>query len=181
MASATPAAPVTLKVRRVRLSRQYEGQELVYRRSALVYEPDYYNLFFVPPGSMFTDAARRWLARAGIFDQVVDSASALDATYVLEGVVNALYGDFPEGAAEVAAAADPARAAGGDSAVAVLEVQFFLLRPGVENSDVVYQRTFVKSAPLAGRTPEDLVHGWNVACAETLGELEADLARLPLR
>lgn len=90
-----PSVPGTvLKIRKFRISPAFEGKELVYRLGAAHYEADFYNEWFVLPNSMLTLQTLNWLAAAGLFQYVLDSSETLPATYILQGTVTALYGDY---------------------------------------------------------------------------------------
>lgn len=150
-----------LKVRPLQISPAYQGKEMVYRLDETQYEQDYYNAFFVQPALNLTQQASQWLGRAGLFGNVVDSTSQVQDTHLLEGMVNALYGDFRDRA----------------SPKAVLEAQFFLLRNVKENYAVALSRSYRKEVPFASgfKDASGLAEAYNKALAELLGELEADL------
>jgi ABC-type uncharacterized transport system auxiliary subunit len=83
----------------------------------------------------------------------------LDSTYVLEGAVTALYGDYRVSTAPKA----------------VMEIQFLLLQETATNPEIIFQRQYHKEEPLKGDTPDDLVKGWNNALNQILTEFETDL------
>lgn len=60
----------------------------------LFYETDYYNEFFISPGSLLAEELRQWMARSGLFEHVVGSPRAVEPNYILEGEVTALNGDY---------------------------------------------------------------------------------------
>ena len=122
----SPDTENVLTVRRFRVSPKYEGKGLVYRHGELRYESDFYNEFFVSPVSMFTEEIRKRLAGSGLFKHVVDPSSILDTTYVLEGAVTALYGDYRVSTAPKA----------------VLEIQFFLLQETDSNPKIIFQNQY---------------------------------------
>jgi cholesterol transport system auxiliary component len=155
----SPDTGKTLTVRRFRVSAKYEGKGLVYRLKELSYESDFYNEFFIPPVSMFTEEIRKRLAGAGLFKHVVDPSSLLDSTYILEGAVTALYGDYRVNTAPKA----------------VMEIQFFLLQETDSNPKIIFQSQYHKEEPLNGNTPDALVKSWNEALNQILTEFETDL------
>lgn len=158
-------APATdksvLKVRPLQISPAYQGKEMVYRLSETEFESDYYNSFFVQPAQTMTKLAEQWLGRAGIFTNVVDSTSQVVDTHLLEGMVNALYGDYRDRSAPKA----------------VLEMQFFLLRNRNETYSVVFSKNYRKAVPFTpdGKDAAGLAAAYNQALAEVLDELEKDL------
>ena len=155
----TPDTGKVITVRRLRVSPKYEGKGLVYRLKELSYETDYYNEFFISPVSMFTEEIRKRLAGSGLFKNVVDPSSLLDSTYVLEGAVTALYGDYRASTAPKA----------------VMEIQFLILQQTDVNPEIVLQRQYHKEEPLNGSTPDALVKSWNTALNQILTEFENDL------
>ena len=154
-----PDTGKVLAVRRLRVSPKYEGKGLVYRLGELNYESDFYNEFFVSPVSMFTEEVRKRLAGSGLFKRVVDPSSLLDSTYILEGAVTALYGDYRVSTAPKA----------------VMEIQFLILQETAGSPEIVLQRQYHKEEPLNGSTPDALVKSWNTALNQILTEFENDL------
>ncbi|WP_243359105.1 ABC-type transport auxiliary lipoprotein family protein [Fundidesulfovibrio terrae] len=160
--AATPASDKSaLKVRPLQISPAYQGKEMVYRLGETEFESDYYNTFFVQPANNLSQQAEQWLGRAGIFGHVVDSTSQVADTHLLEGLVNALYGDFRDKA----------------NPKAVLEMQFFLLRNKNDTYSVAFSKSYRKEVPFqAGfKDASGLAAAYNTALAEILGELEKDL------
>ncbi len=155
----SPDTGKVLTVRRLRVSPKYEGKGLVYRHGELRYESDFYNEFFVSPVSMFTEETRKRLAGSGLFKHVVDPSSLLDAPYILEGAVTALYGDYRVSTAPKA----------------VMEIQFFLLQETDSNPKIIFQSQYHKKEPFKGNTPDGLIKSWNTAFNQTLTEFENDL------
>jgi cholesterol transport system auxiliary component len=157
--SANPAANETLEVSNIRVSPRYADRSFVYRTSEAGYESDFYNQFLIAPASLITEEVRKGLIEAQTFKHVTGSASQSQSNYVLEGTVNALYGDFR----------NPS------SPSAVLEMEFFLTSEIPAKPGILLQKRYAKSIPLSGRTPEALVRGWNQALEEILVSLAADL------
>ena len=154
-----PDTGKVLTVRRLRVSPKYEGKGLVYRLKELSYESDFYNEFFISPVSMFTEEIRKRLAGSGLFKHVVDPSSLLDSTYILEGAVTALYGDYRVSTAPKA----------------VMEIQFLILQETAGCPEIVLQRQYHKEERLNGSTPDALVKSWNTALNQILTEFENDL------
>ena len=155
----SPDTGKVLTVRRFRVSPKYEGKGLVYRHGEFSYEYDFYNEFFVSPVSMFTEEIRKRLAGSGLFKHVVDPSSLLDSTYILEGAVTALYGDYRASTAPKA----------------VMEIQFFLLQETDSNLKIIFQSQHHKEEPFKGNTPDGLINSWNTAFSQILTEFENDL------
>lgn len=156
-----PRDATVLKVRPAQISPAYQGKEMVYRLDDVRFESDYYNAFFVQPASALTRQIEQWLGRSGVFGHVVDSTSQVRDAFLLEGMVNALYGDFRDKAAPKA----------------VLEAQFFLLASVNESYQVAFSRSYRQEVPVpAGfKDASGLAEAFNAALAATLKELEKDL------
>jgi uncharacterized lipoprotein YmbA len=150
---------VVLLVSGLRVSPRYDGRSFVYRRSEVVYESDFYNQFLVAPGPQLTEEVRRALSQAQVAQHVIGTSSQLEPTHVLEGTVDALYGDFRDPGAPKA----------------VLEMEFFLSKETPTKADILMRRRYTKSVAVSGRTPEALVKGWNDGLSEILSALTADL------
>ncbi len=148
-----------LEVSDIRVSPRYSEKSFTYRTSAAGYEADFYNQFLVSPGSLITEEVRKDLTRLHIFKHVIRSASQMQPTHVLEGIVNALYGDFRNVSAPQA----------------VLEMQFFLSRATPGRSEILLEKGYSKLVALKSRTPEALVQGWNEALLAILTSLVSDL------
>ena len=148
-----------LSVASPRISPRYADRSFIYRTSTAAYEADFYNQFLTAPDSMIAEELRKGLAASELFKYVVGPSNPLQPNYVLEGSINALYGDFR----------DPSRPA------AVLEIEFFLYNQDPAASGVSLQKRYEKSVPLSERSPEALVKGWDQALADIVAALLADL------
>jgi cholesterol transport system auxiliary component len=158
-ASANPAASGVLLVTSLRVSPRYESKSFIYRRSDSGFESDYYNQFLVSPGAMLTEDVRRGLAEAQASQYVVGTSSQLDATHVLEGTVDAFYGDFRATSAPKA----------------VLEMEFFLSKEAPTKAEILMRKRYSKAIAVNSRSAEALVNGWNQALGEIITALAADL------
>lgn len=156
---ANSAGDRTLLVSHLRVSPRYADRSFVYRISEAGYESDFYNQFLTPTDSMIGEEVRRGLAASRIFKYVIGPSNQLQPNYVLEGSVNALYGDFRNL----------------NAPTAVLEIEFFLHNEDSDNPGVVMQKRYVKSVAINTRSPEALVKGWNAALNEILVSLTADI------
>jgi cholesterol transport system auxiliary component len=158
-ASANPKASGVLLVTSLRVSPRYEGKSFIYQRSESGFEADYYNQFLVLPGAMLTEEIRRGLAQAQAAQYVVGTSSQLEPTHVLEGTVDAMYGDFRDMGAPKA----------------VLEMEFFLSKESPTKAEILIRKRYTKAIAVNGRSAEALVRGWNQALNEILTGLTADL------
>jgi len=164
-APATPRADgIVLKVRRLSISNLYNTRELVYREKGGLIDSDFYNMFFVPPGNMLTTELRRWLTESGLFSHVIEPGSMVVPGKTLEGVVNALYGDYS-----------------GDAPAAVVEMQFFAVDESTADNEIVFSNSYVQRIPLAQAEPQQLVQAMTQAVQTIFTELEKDLASAALK
>jgi cholesterol transport system auxiliary component len=154
-----PSANETLQVSNIRVSPRYADRSFVYRTSEAGYEADFYNQFLVSPASLITEEVRKDLTASQVFKYVISASNQSQPSYVLEGTVNALYGDFRNA----------------NAPRAVLEMEFFLTSEIPAKPGVLMQKRYAKALPLIGRTPEALVKGWNEALEEILTALVTDL------
>jgi len=164
VAAANPAGERILSVANLRVSPRYADRSFVYRISEAGYESDFYNQFLTATDVMIGEEVRRGLGASQYFKYVVGSSNQLQPNYVLEGSVNALYGDFRNL----------------NAPTAVLEIEFFLHNEDAANPGVVLQKRYMKSIPITTRSPDALVKGWNAALNEILAELLADIKAVKL-
>jgi ABC-type uncharacterized transport system auxiliary subunit len=154
-----PAGERILSVAHLRISPRYADRSFVYRTSDAGYESDFYNQFLASPDTMISEEIRKALAASHQFKYVLGPSDAQQPNYVLEGSVNALYGDFRNL----------------NRPAAVLEIEFFLYNENSANPGIVAQKRYTKSVPLSERSPEALVKGWDQALSEIVAALAADL------
>ena len=153
-----------LQVANIRVSPRYEDKSFVYRTSESGYESDFYNQFLVSPAALLGEEVRKGLTRARLFRHVINALSQVEPSYVLEGVVDALYGDFRDPSAPKA----------------VLEMEFFLRKESASKAEIVADKRYAKSIAVSGRTPEALIKGWDEALEAILSSLIADLSQTKL-
>ncbi len=158
-AATNAATGGVLLVSSLRISPRYQGRSLVYRRSQASFESDFYNQFLVAPAALLTEEVRRALSQAHVARYVVGTASQLEPTHVLEGTIDALYGDFRDM----------------NAPKAVLEMEFFVSKESPTKAEIVMRKRYVKSVAVDGRGAEALVKGWNGALNEIVASLIVDL------
>lgn len=148
-----------LEVRRFRVSARYADPEFVYRFGENDFKIDDRNRFLIEPSKMLAEESRNWFDRSGLFAGVVDSASHVEANWILEGHVLSLYADYRKY----------------QRPSAIMEVQFSLIFDELTGSEIVYQRQFRHQAELPDDTPEALSEGYNECLRQVLASLEVDL------
>jgi uncharacterized lipoprotein YmbA len=157
--STAPAMGNVLRVRRLKVASPYNNMGFVYRSGHGEFHTDYYNGFIAAPDQLLTGALVKWLAQAGPFDSVVDTASGVDARYVLEGHVTALYGDYTDKAAPKA----------------VIAMRVFLFDDSAANLSIVFQKVYEATSPIAAGNAASLVKGWDDAYRRILEQIAIDL------
>lgn len=162
--SPAPDAGAILKIRKLRISPRFEGTEIVYRTGEARYQSDFYNEWFIAPSAMLTQQLQNWLTHARLFQHVVETSSSLEAGYLLEGVVNALYGDF--------------RLNG--SPKAVLNMQIVVIKDRPAREEIVFRREYQEEVDIGDLSPDALVGGWNHGLRHSLMTLEEDLRKADL-
>ena len=160
---ARPAAsPVggVLTLTSCEVSPPFAGQPLVYRIGPNAFETDPYAGFLVTPDKTLAISIRTWLARSGLFSNVVAPGSSQPADQSLEVYVNELYGD-------VQAPGQPQ---------AVLSLSLVLFDAKKENgTQVLFQKEYSRHLPVAQNSAAAIVAGWNQALGEIMSEAASDL------
>lgn len=151
-----------LRVRRFAASKMCDGNELVRRTGEAVYESDFYNVLFMAPAQQVAEQTQRWLSRSALYGHVVGTSSSITETLTLEGNVVALHGDFRKPLAPVA----------------VIEIQYMIVRVSTDPPAALLQKTYRKEIPLPSGEPAELVKGWSEGLTKILAALEDDLAKL---
>ncbi len=149
-----------LIIKPLNIVSNFNSREFVYRLQDDQYATDYYNLLLTAPGNQLAQCFHDWLNSSGVFQFVVNSNSELEPNFVLETSVRQFYGDFREST----------------TPSAVFDLQIFLLQEQDYDYHVVYTKEFHKAVPIAARTPEALIKGYNAALTEVLSELENNLS-----
>jgi len=149
----------SLEVQRFSVNAAFTARNFVYRLDQFKYETDYYRQFLISPSAMITEQTRSWLARSGLFAEVLPTGSRVVPDYTLEGNVTALYGDFSNES----------------SPTAVIEVRLFLLNNVRGNENVIFTQTYRAATPMQDRTTQVFVAALNQSLADILGRVEADL------
>ena len=164
-APAAQAKPVALRVRPFRAVAPYDVREFLYRKADGQLVTDFYNSFPTEPGELVTSATTQWLKSSGLFAVVLEPGVSVDAQYLLEGSVIALYADLTD-------AKRPA---------SVLEVQVYLVRVAPAGRDLVLDRRFAERVEVGEPSPAALAKGYNQALERILQRLERELATADLK
>ena len=148
-----------LQVSTLRISPRYQDRSFVYRISDSGFEADFYNQFIAPPAGLISEEIRKSLIGAELFKYVISASNSQAPSYVLEGAVNGIYGDFRNR----------------NAPAAVIDLEFFLTSDLPAKPGIVLQKRYVKTVPVSSRSPEALVKSWDLALEEIVTALIADL------
>ena len=158
-ASSSDEGAHALAVANLNISPRYADRNFIYRTSETEYETDFYNQFLSAPATMISEELRQALAASSLFKYVLGPSSPLTVSYMLEGSINVLYGDFRTLSAPAA----------------VLEIELFLHNEDPAKAGLLMQKRYHKSVALKERSPEALVKGWSRALEEIVAMFVADL------
>jgi ABC-type uncharacterized transport system auxiliary subunit len=151
----------TLEVYLLNVDTAFASKNLIYRLGEFQYETDYYRQFLVAPGLMFTEKTRHWLADSGLFKQVLPPGSQITPTYILQGIVTSLYGDFTNASAPVA----------------VVRIRYFLVQHAGEEGAIVFSQVYRAAQPISTRTAPALIDAFSKDLTDVLTRLEEDLRK----
>jgi cholesterol transport system auxiliary component len=149
-----------LQVSPLRISPRYQDRSFVYRISETAFETDFYNQFIAPPAGLISEEIRKGLINTQLFKYVISASNSQAPSYVLEGAVNGIYGDFRNL----------------DTPAAVIDLEFFLTSDLPAKPGILMQKRYVRSVPVSSQSPEALVKSWDRALEEILTALTADLS-----
>ena len=157
----TPAnGAIVLKINKLHVSPLFAGRAMVYRVADLQYESDFYDEWFVAPGTLVTQQVHQWLSRSAGFEMVVVGTNHVEPTHLLEGTVTEFYGDF--------------RAA----PRAVLGLELHLLDAIHERQ--FFRRTYHQDVPLSDQSSDALARGLTEALRAVLVDVAKDIAAVEL-
>ncbi|MGE4578280.1 MAG: hypothetical protein AB7F21_01980 [Desulfuromonadales bacterium] len=158
--AATLQADSVLRLAPFRLAPPFYGKGFIYRFDEHRYQSDYYHQFIADPAALITAATEKWLAASGRFAAVGSAVSRLEADWLLEGTVDALYGDFRQP----------------QSPRAILELHLRLLDTKADRPSVLFQHRYTESLPFEPGPPANLVKAWNQGLMDILMQFEQDIA-----
>lgn len=157
-ATTRPNRPV-LQIRTLQVAPPYDGALFVYRTGPSQFDTDFYNNFIAPPASLLTGDLVEWLSNAGTFT-VSGPEGDLPHNFVLQGNVTALYID---------STASPQRA--------VITGRFFLTQERNNGPELIMEKPYEGSAPVAGKAAADFAGAWGQAYRQMLIQLSDDLTQ----
>jgi cholesterol transport system auxiliary component len=153
----TPAkGTIVLKINKFRVSPLFAGRAMVYRVADLQYESDFYDEWFVAPGTLVTQQAHQWLSLSGSFQIVVAGTNHVEPTHLLEGTVTEFYGDFR------------------GTPRAVFGLELYLL-DAMHERRPFFRRTYHQDVPLTERSSDALARGLTEALRVVLADVAKDI------
>jgi ABC-type uncharacterized transport system auxiliary subunit len=161
---AAKAQSASLRVGTVNVGAAFRGRSFIVRDSEFKFESDFYHEFFVPPGVMIADSTARALAKGKAFADVARPGVVVDADWVLDGFVGALYADARNTA----------------KPEAVLQMTYYLSRDDGGASAPVWSHPYFKRVALTSPSTDAYVSALNAAFSEILAELVRDLSAVQL-
>jgi cholesterol transport system auxiliary component len=159
-----PAHEQAIRVTGIEVSAPFSERTLVYRVEQERYESDFYDEFFVAPRAMVTSELVEWLRVRRVFATTLPPSSTLDAPYLIEGQVTAMYGDLRDKS----------------KTEAVFSMQVFVTHTGNPEHHIVLQRAYDERVRVADRSAEAITKGLSEALQKCLTQLEADLRAVQL-
>jgi cholesterol transport system auxiliary component len=154
----------SLRVGTTNVAAPFRPRGFVIRTSDLQYEADFYREFFVPPGVMIADATARALAAARVFAHVARPGVSVDADWVLDAFVGALYADMRD-------AANP---------LAVIQITYYLSRDDGGITAPVWSKGYRRQVAFPPSNSGAYVTSLNAAFGEIVAGLASDLAAAQL-
>ncbi len=151
-----------LQIQNFSIASPFARREFVYRTRDDLYESDYFNAFFINPADLLNERITLSLADSPSFNILFPGLDRLHADYVLDGYITRLYGDFRDLKQPKAA----------------LGLALYLIKVSKPNPHVVMGKIYMRKIPIAKRTPENLVQGWNQALKEILKDIHVDISHV---
>ncbi len=148
-----------VQVQLFRASPGYENTEFVYRTGDSIFESDFYNVFFILPGEQIRALTSEWLEDSGRARAVIDRASRLRPTYVIEGNLVEMYGDFRD-------KVNPR---------AVIMVDFLLMDVRPLEPLIVFSKSYREEISIPVATADALVTGWEEGLRKIFTAFEKDV------
>jgi cholesterol transport system auxiliary component len=150
---------IVLRINKFRVSPLFAGRAMVYRVAELQYESDFYDEWFVAPGTLVTQQVHRWLSSSAGIQLVVMGTNHVEPTHLLEGTVTEFYGDFRE------------------SPRAVLGLELHVI-DAIHERQQVFRRMYRQDVPLRERSSDALAQGLTEALRAILIDVARELAAL---
>jgi len=144
---------------RVTISSLFQSRAFTYRTAENKYVQDPYAGFLTAPERALAESIRAGLRQGGAIGRVIEPGSGLTPSMTVEAAVTELYGDFRDLTAPAAA----------------MEIHFIIYEVELgEPGRIVLDKVCSRRTPLARRTPEALVSGWDADLSGILSEINSE-------
>lgn len=161
VADTMPVFDGVLKIRHCRAAAPFDGQYFLYRTSDGRYEQDFYRQFLTQPNEQIAESLRSWIESSNLFGSVMPASSAIEADYMLEPQLLAIYTDFSD-------AAQPKT---------VVKIHTVLLRVDRDDhsTEVVFEKTYLRSETFQDKTGKSIITGYNAGLESIFTQLVQDI------
>jgi cholesterol transport system auxiliary component len=157
--------PGTLRIGIVNVAGPFRDRNFVLKVGDLRYETDYYDEFVVPPSAILAEQTSRALSRSRAFAHVGAPGAPVQADYVLDGFVSALYADHTvQGRCK-----------------AVIAINYYLSQADTGSGVPFWSEDYRREVDCGAGDADAYVAALNTALSEILVKLAGDLgaAKLP--
>jgi cholesterol transport system auxiliary component len=154
----------TLRVGIVNVAGPFRDRNFVLKVGDLRYETDYYDEFVVPPSAILAEQTSRALSRSRAFAHVGAPGAPVQADYVLDGFVSALYADHTvQGRCK-----------------AVIAINYYLSQADTGSGVPFWSEDYRREVDCGGGDADAYVAALNTALSEILARLTTDLGAVKL-
>lgn len=151
-----PPLPAILKIERFNAAPFYSTQQMIYRDGSFKRETYTYHRWRAYPGDLVSDFLARDARHSGLFRAVVQEASTVSSTHILEGSLD----EFFEWNEEE-----------GWKAVLSVTATLITAKEVDMSKRVLFQKTFRALAPMREKTPRGLAEAMSEAMSRVSGEI----------
>lgn len=148
-----------IKVRSFSIAPEFVQKDFAYKTSQDVFTSDFYNVFFVSPADQITQRIINELSTPDSgYNRISTEGTIPETDYLLQGHIHELFADYTT-----------------DSPAAVVKISFTLIDLSNNATNVVFEKTYTEHIPLADKTPNTLVNGWEQALSNISDNLKPQM------
>lgn len=157
----SPIFAGVLKIRHCRAVQPFDSRQFLYKDAVDQYEQDFYREFLTPPNEQITELLRAYLEGSGLFANVIPASSAIEAEYMLEPQLLAIYTDF----------ADPV------NPKTIIKMHLVLIRMDKvrQSSSIILEKTYLRSETFQEKSGKSIINGYNTGLQAIFAQLAEDL------
>lgn len=148
-----------LLLRRFEVQSPFDDRRFLYKTGSGTYRSDYYVRFVASPADLLTDKLETWLNESRLFQAVVESGSAVEYRYILEGEIREFYGDY----------SNPGLT------TAVIKAEFVLVDDLEGKGKIVFKKQYRHAEPAPSSDARALAATWGATLRKILLGLTTDL------